>query len=251
LSKLTTFFRVNKNIDRKDYITLLILLIASIFISFIFANIPKIILKDKILFNIFDVIPLKEWLIMILVGILHITVIRSFLLLPFIKLKFDTMYFQEMSFHILKYAFISYPFLVPIIQVLGNKIVIEICGISSNFLLPYALLNALLFFLLWFIFLGTTIKGFLQNKYTKAISFFINIFTSFATTLIIGFGSLSYLPNMDNYAISFVQKTLSTLQTTGCISEEKAKWTLNEFVVMRNRALDSTYDFIQLPSYHQ
>lgn len=229
LEKLRTFFRVNKEINSKDYITLLVLLIVSMFSSFLLAYISKVIFEEEMPFNIFDVIPLNEWLIMIFVGILNVTIVRSFLLLPFIKLKFDRMYFQEMSFHILKYAFISFPFMIPIIQILGNKIVLEIGGISSNHLLPYAILNMLFFFLLWFIFLERTIKGFLQNKYTTIISFFINIFTSSVTTIIVGFIGFSYLPDMDKYSISFVKKALSTLQTKGYISEEKAKCTLSEF----------------------
>lgn len=226
---LFLFLRVNKELNSRDYMILLVLLIVAIFASFLVAYISNVIFEEEMPFNIFDVIPLREWLIMILVGILHVTVIRSLLLLPFVKLKFNRIYFQEMSFHILKYAFISFPFMIPMIQIMGNKIVLKIGGISSDQLLPFAILNMLFFVLLWFIFLGTTIKGFLQKKYTTIISFFINIFTSFATTIILGFVSFSYLPDMDKYAMSFVEKALSALQIKGYVTEEKVKCTLIEF----------------------
>jgi len=226
---MLSFFKVNEQISKQDYLKLILLINSSILLSFLIVPFTLIILHNEIYFNIFNVMPVQYWIGIFLLTILPTALIRPILLGAFAKLKFNKLYFKEMIFHILKYGFISMPFIMPVILILGNYIVLNIVEISVMKTLFIGLIFMTIFLIIWILFLGTTIVRFLRNQFSLYTSIIINISTSSITTLIITLMSFSYFTNIDKYEILFVEETISSLQKTGNLSNEKAIYILNQY----------------------
>jgi len=149
---MLSFFKVNEQISKQDYLELILLIISSISLSFLIVPFTLTILYNEIYFNIFNVIPIQYWISIFLLTILPTSLIRPLLLGAFAKLKFNNLYFKAMIFHILKYGFISMPFIIPVILILGNHIVLNIVQISVMKTLFVGLLFMTLFLIIWILF---------------------------------------------------------------------------------------------------
>jgi len=230
---MLSFLKVTEYLSMKDYLKLILLIISSMLMSYLMVNLIINIFNDELYFNIFNVMPILYWIGIFLLTLLPTAFIRPILLGIFAKLKFDKLYFKEMIFHIFKYGFFSLPFLIPVILILGNIIVLNIIQVSAAKTLFIGLLFAIVFFLIWVFFLGTTIVKFLRKKFSLPVSILINISTSVITTLIITSISFSYFTNIDRYELLFVKEAINSLQKTGKLSDEKAKCLLEKYNINR------------------
>lgn len=227
MNKAFLFLNVKQNIFIKDYLKILLLIFTSCILSYILVFITKYVMEE-IQFNIFKVIPIYIWMYLISVSILSISVVRTLLLSLFIRNSFQKTYFMEMNYHIIKYGFLSMPLLFPIILIYANQIVFNIVHIEVKNSLYLGIVFLFLFLMLWIFFLGTTIKSFLENKYSKMKSFFINIFTSFLTSLLVGVISFSYFIDVKQYEKSFYSEALDTLNSTMHFSAEQISFLRNQ-----------------------
>ena len=93
---MLSFFKVNEQISKQDYLELLLLIISFTLLSFLIVPLTINILHNEIYFNIFNVMPIQYWIGIFLLTILPTALIRPLLLGTFAKFRFTKLYFEKM-----------------------------------------------------------------------------------------------------------------------------------------------------------
>jgi hypothetical protein len=229
--RLTKIYKISPSVDGFDYIILGALVVLSITFSNIIIS-KDFFIPKGIYFNIFEIISINKWLYIILINIIAIAILRTTILLFFRKNE-EKASFLSISLHILKYGFIAVPFLFPIIMVGVNKIVMETINnpsVNLNEPLPLGLFYTTIFFLIWMLFLGMTIKNGLFKNYSFLKGVIVNIFSSFIAVLISGFISFNTIISIEKYEIPFIEKMLDIQVELKIISKEDKTIRLEQYI---------------------
>lgn len=233
--KLINLYTLRSTADKSDYITFGILFIFSIIFSNLIASNDFFIPKG-IYFNVFEIIPVNKWLYIILINVIAIAILRTTILLFFRKNE-EKASFLSISLHILKYGLIAIPLLFPIIMIGVNKIVMEIIdnpSINLNEPLPLGLFYVTIYFLIWMLFLGMTIKSGLFKKYSFFKGATVNIISSSIAVFISGFISFNTIISINEYEIPFINKMLNIQVELKMISKKDKNVKLKQYIEERN-----------------
>lgn len=230
MSQFISFFKIKSKVTSKDYKYMLNLFIISLISSFTLSNVIVTYLGNELYFNIFNAISIQYWLLWLLIGILHIALIRTILISIFTMFIFSKAYYLEIFMHIVKYAFLIIPIYVIMILIVGNHLFIEnfISEVKLFKLNILAVLSIVLYLLIWIYFLGTSTKFFFNRKYSKFTGFIINIIISFLTTIILGLSLFSlYEININKHEESIKRELLESVDNQYKLTNECKQQIIN------------------------
>lgn len=193
---LAEFFKLKSRATWKDIKYIISLSIISIIASFMLPNMLIKYFGESLFFNIFEAIHMRYWILSIIMSIVSIAIIRAILITIITKWSFSKMYYQEIFLHILKYGLLIMPIFMLLILIAGNQVVVDGLNMSDyNNIQNITILGIvllILFAIIWLYFLGTSVKIFLQRKYSNFMSYSINMIVSFVTTAILGLSILQF-----------------------------------------------------------
>lgn len=221
-------FYIKENINKYDYIRLFCILILSIATSYLFVTQSLFSPKD-IKFNVFEVIPLHVWILLIILNISILSIIRAFLLKLFSK---KIISYQSILIHIIQYGLFAMPFLIGLILILANKYILDTFPQPINLenSLFFGIIYSLFFFFIWIMFLGATIKSSLLQNYKFIISLAITIGTSTVAIAISSCISFLSIISIEKYEVPVIIKILDTQVQMNLISENMKEDALKKYI---------------------
>lgn len=204
---MSNYFKLNLKVGIKEYLFLFILLGVSISITYLSVYLIEKYLKT-FSYNIFDVISVEKWIGIFLMGVFLISLIRPIFFALFIRVKIIENYFS-IFLHTFKYGLFAMPFFILSIMLGLNNSILGQFGFSFNNSLNVLLgLMSLSFLIIWIVFLGSTIKSSLMQKYSFFKASFKNSLVSLITGTILSGVSFPYILDINKYEYSFYNSIL-------------------------------------------
>ncbi len=221
-------FILNERIKRGEYKTLLYVFLLSLFLSYCIVNFEFFIPED-IQINIYEIIPLYKWILLILSNVFILAILRSLFLKFFSKKNIE---YIAIVVHIIKYGLFVMPFMLAMILIAVNKIILDTfpTQINLNDSLLFGVIYSMCFLLIWIIFLSATIKQtlFKNSVFLKSIS--ITLIGSMLSVFISGFISFTAIIPINKYEIPFVTKVLEVQVNMELITKDEEKTKLKEYI---------------------
>ncbi|MDX9899981.1 MAG: hypothetical protein RBT22_00630 [Aliarcobacter sp.] len=204
---IVNYLKLNKKSGLKELFLLIVLLICSTLVTYLFTGMVKTNLTS-FSFNIFDVIGIEHWIGVFLAGIFLIALFRPVFLSLLLKIKVIDNYYA-LFLHIIKYGLFAMPFFILTIMLMLNNQILEMYNFDyENNLKVLLWLTSFSFFIIWIVFLGTTIKGSLMQNYSFIKSLVKNLFASLLTGFLLSGISFPYILDINKYEESFYNSVL-------------------------------------------
>lgn len=204
---MSNYFKLNLKVGTKEYLFLFVLLGFSISTTYLSVYLIEKYFKT-FSYNIFNVIGLEKWIGIFLMGIFLISLIRPIFFALLIKMRIIENYFS-IFLHTFKYGLFAMPFFISSIMLGLNNSILEQFGFSfSNSLNVLLFFASLSFLVIWIVFLGTTIKSSLMQKYSFFKASVKNSLVSVITGTILSGVSFPYILDINKYEYSLYNSIL-------------------------------------------